>query len=307
VDDYDSPWKEALDEYFPAFLEFYFPGVNALVNWERGFDSLDTELQQITRNAELGPRRVDKLVRVWMLSGEEAWILIHVEVQSQEEAGFPRRMWVYHYRLFDKFDREIISLAVFGDNNPNWRPNRFSYEHGGCKLVLEFPIAKLLDYESDVAALEASQNPFAVITLAHLKTQSTRRDNETRRVWKLRIVRWLYEGGYEADDIRRLFLVIDWMMELPRDLALSFWNDVELLERGISMPYVTSVERIGIEKGLRKGLLFGIEQALELRFGAEGTALLATIQEISDVDLLKKILSAIKPGCQLEDLRNVMQ
>ena len=25
LDDYDSPWKEALEQYFPAFCAFYFP------------------------------------------------------------------------------------------------------------------------------------------------------------------------------------------------------------------------------------------------------------------------------------------
>jgi hypothetical protein len=25
ADDYDSPWKEAVEHYFPEFMEFYFP------------------------------------------------------------------------------------------------------------------------------------------------------------------------------------------------------------------------------------------------------------------------------------------
>ncbi|MEY4209528.1 MAG: hypothetical protein RLZZ20_2680, partial [Pseudomonadota bacterium] len=24
-DDYDSPWKEAIERYFPDFMHFYFP------------------------------------------------------------------------------------------------------------------------------------------------------------------------------------------------------------------------------------------------------------------------------------------
>ncbi len=53
--------------------------------------------------------------RVWRLDGEEAWVLIHVEVQNQAEVDFGERMFVYHYRIFDRFRRPMVSLAVLGD------------------------------------------------------------------------------------------------------------------------------------------------------------------------------------------------
>lgn len=33
--DYDSPWKEILDGYFPAFMAFFFPAAAAEINWIR--------------------------------------------------------------------------------------------------------------------------------------------------------------------------------------------------------------------------------------------------------------------------------
>ncbi|CCI04736.1 Similar to tr/Q8YTV1/Q8YTV1 (fragment) [Microcystis aeruginosa PCC 9443] len=30
---YDEPWKEALTEYFEAFLCFFFPEVHQLIDW----------------------------------------------------------------------------------------------------------------------------------------------------------------------------------------------------------------------------------------------------------------------------------
>ena len=42
-----------------------------------------------------------------------------------------------------------------------------------CELSLKFPIAKLLDYESRWQELESSDNPFAIIVMAHLKTKAT--------------------------------------------------------------------------------------------------------------------------------------
>jgi hypothetical protein len=81
-DDYDSPWKEALERYFAAFMAFFFPQAHADIDWARGHEFLDKELQQVVRDAELGRRLADKLVKVWRRSGEEAWVLAHIEVQG---------------------------------------------------------------------------------------------------------------------------------------------------------------------------------------------------------------------------------
>jgi hypothetical protein len=55
------------------------------------------------------------------------------------------------------------------------------------------------------AELEASDNPFAVVVMAHLKAQETRRDDQQRQVWKLLLMRRLYERGYKRQDIVNLF------------------------------------------------------------------------------------------------------
>ena len=62
---YDSPWKEALEEYFEAFLAFFFPTAHREIDWGRGDEFLEQELLQIVGEAEIGKRFVDKLVKVW--------------------------------------------------------------------------------------------------------------------------------------------------------------------------------------------------------------------------------------------------
>ena len=81
----------------------------------------------------LGRRLADKLVKVWRADGAEAWVLIHVEVQAQSEADFVRRMYTYNYRLFDRYNRQIASLAVLSDEDLAWRPQEFSYTLFGCE------------------------------------------------------------------------------------------------------------------------------------------------------------------------------
>src|SRR5579875_3848092 len=125
ADDYDSPWKEALAHYLPDALALFFPDVYAQIDWSRGYTFLDKELQQVTRDADLGRRLVDTLVRVWRRDGTDAWVLIHIEVQGQPERDFARRMFVYYYRIFDRYDHPIMSVAILGDEQEGWRPTRF--------------------------------------------------------------------------------------------------------------------------------------------------------------------------------------
>ena len=127
-DDYDSPWKEILEEYFQDFLVFFFPEIACEIDWEKGHTFLDKELQQVVRDAELGRRLADKLVQVWRKGGEETWVLVHVEVQGQKESFFAKRMFVYNCRIFDRYDRPVASLALLADQRSNWRPDSFGYE-----------------------------------------------------------------------------------------------------------------------------------------------------------------------------------
>jgi len=99
--DYDNPWQEVLERYFRECLALCLPQAHAEIDWGLAPVFLDKELRQVTPDAELGLRRVDKLAQVWRPDGAEAWVLIHVEVQSQAEAEFAERMYVWGYGRSD--------------------------------------------------------------------------------------------------------------------------------------------------------------------------------------------------------------
>lgn len=101
---------------------------------------------------------------------------MHIELQSWEESDFTKRMNVSNQRLFDYSDCDVASVAVFGDERPNWRPNQFERELWGTKASLQFRVIKLLDDGVEWETLEASTNPFALVVMAHLKTHATCHD-----------------------------------------------------------------------------------------------------------------------------------
>jgi len=98
--DYDSPWKEILDGYFAEFMAFFFPAIYQDIDWSRGYESLDTELQQIVREAETGRRLADKLMKVWRRSGAEQVVMVHVEVQGDRKADFPHSREISYWHPY---------------------------------------------------------------------------------------------------------------------------------------------------------------------------------------------------------------
>ena len=65
--------------------------------------------------------------------------------------------------------------------------------------------------------------------------------------------RSLYRAGYNADDVRELFRLIDWMMHLREDLEQRFRVELTEFEEQMKMPYVTSVERLAKAEGRIEG------------------------------------------------------
>lgn len=300
--DFDGPWKEALDAYLPDILAFFFPEAYAGIDWSREYQPLDKELQQVAPDGG-NDQAVDKLVQVHRRDGIESWVLVHIEVQSQPDATFAERMFRYHARLYDRFQRQVASLAILGDDRAGWRPTSFGYTLWGCDLRIAFPTVKLLDY--DLAILGASANPCATVVLAHRLAQATRRDPAGRLDAKLALTRRLYRQGRSRAEIVRLYRFIDWLLRLPEGLEEEAWHQIRTFEEEQQMTYITSAERFGIAELVRSRTIDGIAGMLDLKFGDAGTALLPEIRRIDDPELLHTILMGIKAAATPDDVRAI--
>ena len=306
--DHDSPWKEALERFFPEFLALLFPAIHAEIDWSQGVQFLDKEFQQIVREAKTTRRTADKLVGVTRRDGSAVWVLIHVEVQGEAETAFAERMYTYHYKIRDRYQVPVASLAVLADTDQGFRPQKYSAALWGCRLDFRFPMVKLLDYTHPArwAELEASDNVFALVVMAQIRAKVTD-DAETLKGWKFRLIRLMYERGHERALILELFRLIDWMIRLPKALEADFRQQLYAYEEQQQMPYVTTVEKAGIEKGVKQGIKQGIKQGeaktllrlLERKFGPEAVQAHRERIEAAEIDQLEvwldRILSAETP------------
>ncbi len=216
TDEFDSPWKEALEHFFEPFMALLFPDAHAQIDWPRGIEFLDKELQAIAGDAELGLGVADKLVKVWTKAGEESWVVVHVEVQGARQKQFTERMYVYNYRTYDRHRRPVASLAILTDDHSNWRPDSFAYELFGCVASLKFPIIKLLDFKDRTAGTLESEHE-------SVRRDSSRAPGNAQRAG-IRRAFCRCGGSAKNSKVRRiqgmfsegtLPCLLDWMMPLP--------------------------------------------------------------------------------------------
>ncbi len=171
----------------------------------------------------------------------------------------------------DKYRTDIVSLAVLADAPASFRPSAYARERWGCDLRFRFPIRKLLDLQARWTELEADANPFALVVMAHLKAQESK-DGPTRKGWKMRLVRLLYQRGYSREDILELFRVLDWLLQLPASLEQEFKRELIAFEEQTNMPCITSIERLGRQEGRQEGQATMLLSLLAVKFGPLGEA-----------------------------------
>jgi predicted transposase/invertase (TIGR01784 family) len=262
--EYDSPWKNILEWFLEDFILFYFPDVHNQIDWSKGFEFLDKELQQIIRESEIGKKVVDKLIKVYLKDGEEIWVLTHIEIQSQVDPEFEKRMYIYNYRIFDRYNRKVGSLAVLADENKDWLPNEYGYKIFGNEIKFKFSTVKLLEYAKNAKEIEKSNNIFSIVSIAHIKSLETRKNMNERLNWKINIVKKLYEKGYSKEVIIKLFRFIDWIILLPKEMENNFLETIRKYEENKKMEFIAPFEEIALEKGMEKGKKITARNLLKL-------------------------------------------
>lgn len=322
--DLDNPWKYILKDYFQNLMEFCLPDIASDLDWQKGLEFLDKELKKITRDAKIGSRLADKLIKVWSKAGEEKWILCHVEIQGSYEKNFPERMLIYRYRIKDRYNMPILSIAILIDDNPRWRPEHYTEICYTTYLKIQYVVIKILDYRNRRQVLEQMDNPFAMILLAQLAVLETANNPRARLQAKSLLTRKLYEKGMSKKDIMRLFTFIDWLIHLPEEYVIEFNQEINKMEEEKKMRFITTPERVGmwrgieigkqqgmelgIKKGIKQGIKQGIErgrqqteevliQQLKYKFHEVPPQFLAIIQQAETHQLLtlaKRILDAVQ-------------
>ena len=248
--DYDGVWKEALREHLAEFVEKYFPAEHAAIDWSHEPQWYDKELSQVLGQPGQRNRTVDLLARVRLRTGQEQWILLHLEIQTSYEPDFAVRISRYNAGLNWVFKRRVLTLVVLADLRRGWCPEEDLFQVGTFESRLKFPVCKLIDR---LSVEWHADHTLPVLLGAQIEALRTAGDPAGRYRAKWLLVRGLYDLGYNAQQVREIFRLIDWMMHLRIDLETQFEQDLAEFEQETAMPYVTSVERIAEARGEARG------------------------------------------------------
>ncbi len=298
----DSSWRKILDKLLPEFLAFYFPEIHRAIDFSKGIEFLDKELQKILpKQDDRGKRVVDKLVKVFLREGSERLLLLHIEVQGYRDPEFSQRVYNCNYRITDRFGKQAVSVALLTDENPDFRDHVYEFSLWEFRLHFEFPAVKLLDYGEKWAELEQDSNPFAIVTRAFLKTVETSGNDQTRFHWKKEFLLELYRRGLTREMIAVLYEFIDVVMALPKTEDEKLYEEIKQSTEEKTMSVMTTAERVGMKKGVkkvksavRKVLYQTIADILEIKFGAAGLQLSERVQLITNIKALQKIRLGLK-------------
>lgn len=129
-------------------------------------------------------------------------LIIHIEVQSDYEKEFSKRMFKYFYRIYDKFGENVESIAILTDTNKNFRPGDYTYKKFQTGLHFYYGIYKIENYKEE--DLRKIQNPFALAVLAtkYLNKKKTKKEYNKRLDFKRKLARLMFERDYP---LRKLY------------------------------------------------------------------------------------------------------
>ncbi len=133
--------------------------------------------------------------------------------------------------------------------------------------------------------------------------------------WKIRLVKDVLAQSSSRKEFQRLFRVINWFLELPKPQEMTFWSEIQRIEKENQMPYVTNLEKVigeiahekgrevGREEGLRKGLLKAIQIGLKLQYKSAATGILASARRMTEVAQLEALLDLIESNAPIAEIR----
>ena len=304
----DGLWKKVIGDLFEDFLLFFAPELHEAVDFSKAPDFLQQELFKEILDGKKGTNYADQIVKVHLKDGNEKWILVHIEVEGSADTDFSKRMFRYFYRIFDKFDREIVAFSVMTGPSTSKESLGFTYSYFGTTLDYAYNVRKVMDY--DDKELMQSNRLFSKVVLATKYMHETKNEVDQRYRFKMKLMREVLKlEGHSRVSITAVFYFIDYLLRLPEELRHEFTDTIRpiLGEEGLEMvqyesddlsPTLADLVRIerkealeegleqGLEQGLRNVALTMLKEDLEVEYIAKLTKL-----SIAEVEKLKKTLN----------------
>ena len=265
----DLLWKDLLARFFVPMLRSLLPELAKDIDDKRDVIFLDKELRRLARFTRRpegeepdGNRFVDLLADVPLRFGENAWILLHAEVQGRGgNEDFPLRMHRYRGLLEGRYRRPVIALALLIEPLSKAQSSGvYRWEGYGTRVSYEFPVFRI--YEGNEEVLKASENPFDWAHLAGLRAWRSRGSEARKLDYLKEMLELLDDRGWSHDEKAQLLTFMEGVIHLTEDESsreYEEWENTLEQAKEAGCMYVSIMERKGIKKGIQLGRTEGIQ------------------------------------------------
>lgn len=250
--DHDRLFKELIQTFFEEFILLFFPTMHEHID----FRHLSFLSEELFTDVTAGEKyRVDLLVET-KLKGEDGLVIVHIENQSDVQTSFPERMFIYFSRLFEKYRKNIVPIAVFSYDTIRDEPSTFT---------LQFPFGNVLDFHFFTVELRKqnwrnyirNDNPIAAALLSKMGY------TESERVeLKKQFLRMLVRMELDEAKQRLLFGFFETYVKLSDEeeqQLRSEVNEMETKEKEQVLELIISYEQKVLEKERKQGIKYLVQ------------------------------------------------
>ena len=261
----DDLWKKVIADLFEDFLLFFLPEFHKEVDFSKSVDFLQQELFKEIIKDRKGRKMADQIAKVHLKNGKEQWVLVHTEVQSEDDEDFPLRMFQYYYRIFDRYGKKIVAIAVFS-NKSNKSSNQYKDVYFGTELSYTFN--KYVIDNFDEKELKKSPKLFSKALLASIYMNRTKSNDkmEMRSIYKRALLRdvWSLQNATRTE-ISALLYFVDYLLKLPEEMSEQLKQELRTeirkedeqmlqLHKGELPPTLAGILEMERQEGLELGM-----------------------------------------------------
>ncbi|MEG0473959.1 MAG: hypothetical protein RR588_16650, partial [Solibacillus sp.] len=268
----DDLWKKVIADLFEDFLLFFLPEFHAEVDFSKPIDFLQQEFFKEIIEERKGRKMADQIAKVQLKNGEEQWVLVHTEVQTDDDADFPQRMFEYYYRIFDRYGKKIVAIALF--TKPSRKSsNEYNYVYFGTELSYTFNKYEIADFDEN--ELKESPKLFSKALLASIYMNRSNKKMSMRSEYKRALLRELLAlKTIDRTEMTALFYFVDYLLKLPKEMSEQLQYEIRaeireeeeiMLEsfKGDLPPTLAGILEIERQEGIELGREQAREQARE--------------------------------------------
>jgi Domain of unknown function (DUF4351) len=311
--DHDHAFKELLGEFFPEFIDLFFPQVAVYLDRH----SLEFQPQEIFADLTEGDTyEADVVVKAKFLD-EDSFFIVHLEHQGAFGKHFDRRMFNYFSQLHRIYQLPVYPIVIFSHRSPREEGDPCGICEAARTYKVEFSDWEVLRFNYRAIRLnhlnwqEYAQlrNPVASALMAKMKMK-----RQERPIVKLECLKQMARLRLNPAQTRMISGFVDTYLTLEGQEEAVFQAELDRIEpsqKEVVMEVVTSWMQKGIERGIEQGIERGIERGerslilrqLNRRVGSFPRVIQAQVEALP-LNQLESLGEALLDFTSLADLEN---